>query len=162
MRYPTALEIRCDPKLIAVFRAAAKKSFPREAYGLFLGRAEPRGAIEVEDLVICPPEGVEKASQWLVVPKLDWLKRAVERAGAEDLMIVGDIHSHCAKPKDGFYAKTSPSEGDWGDTPRFQKVLGPEFSFMAIMALNKGRARMRSRITFWPLLPALEVSWRDN
>jgi proteasome lid subunit RPN8/RPN11 len=158
---PPAFELRISPKLVAVFRTEAKRRFPKEAYGVFLGQFEEPGVIEVEGLEICPPKRLLACSQWAVTPENSWLAEVARRAASEDLNIVGDIHSHCAKPGDLYIAETSPSECDLGPPDLLQRIVGGTYSFMAIMALNKTTVKIRSRVSFWPLPPPIQVVWRE-
>lgn len=118
--------------------------------------------VNVEDLILCPAEGIQKATQWIVVPDEAWLLEVQRRATVENLTVVGDIHSHCTKDSDGFSCETAPSEGDWLAVPRCQYLFSGSYTFMAIMALHKAAVKLRSRVNFWPLLPPVRVFWREN
>ena len=110
---------------------------------------------------ICPEDRTEACSQWGVTPANSWLVETARKAASDDLSIVGDIHSHCAKPGDLYIAHTAPSECDLGPSEPFQRIAGGTYSFMAIMALNKTTVKIRSRVSFWPLPPPIKVVWRE-
>jgi len=159
---PPAFEIRCDPRLITEFRHAAKKAFPKEIYGVFLGVFDEPDVVEVVEMLLCPKEETVRSTQWIVMPSEAWLAE-VEKAGREDdLVIVGDIHSHCSTRENGFYCETAPSEGDWESVPHYQRLFKDNYTFMAIMALNKGETKIRTKTNFWPLLPPVKVTWSEH
>ena len=154
-------EIHCDPRWLREFRSEAKKQFPRETYGIFLGEIVEKYMIEVEKLVICPPSR-EKASQHEVRVDPDWIAEVVQEAKLAGLTPVGDIHSHCAHLGNENYAEPVPSKGDFDSLERFQKLLGPSYSFGAILALNRSRVKLRSEVKFWPIVEPLEIVWRKD
>lgn len=157
----SSFELRVSQKLVSTFRAEAKRRFPKEVYGVFIGRREEAGSIEVTGLEICPPSRLLTCSQWAVTPENSWFVEVAGRAASDDLSIVGDIHSHCAKPGDLYIAETAPSEGDLHPFDHLQRIVGGTYSFMAIMALNKTTVKIRSRVSFWPLPPPIQVIWRE-
>lgn len=162
MPTPPAFEIRCNPKLIQEFRHAAKKAFPKEIYGVFLGVFDEPDVVEVVEMLLCPKEETVRSTQWVVMPSEAWLAE-VEKSGKEDdLVVVGDIHSHCSTKENGFYCETAPSEGDWASVPHYQGLFKGNYTFMAIMALNKGETKIRTKVNFWPLLPPVKVTWSEN
>lgn len=157
-----AFEIRVDPRLLAEFRAAAKKNFPKETYGVFLGHLDEPGVVEIEEILICPREQTVKSTQWVIIPDENWLREVEKRAKNDDLAVVGDIHSHCSTDENGFSCETAPSEGDWAAVPRYQYLFSGTYTFMAIMALHRAAVKIRSKVNFWPLLPAFRLTWKDS
>lgn len=128
---------------------------------MFLGRLDEPGVVEVEEILICPRERTIKATQWIIVPDENWLREVEKRAEEDDLVVVGDIHSHCSQNSDGFNCETAPSEGDWAAVPRYQYLFSGTYTFMAVMALHKSAVKIRSKVGFWPLLPPIRLIWRE-
>ena len=153
--------IHCDPKWLQEFRSAAKKKFPREIYGVFLGEMVENRVLEIEKLVICPPE-IGSASQWEVKIPNCWLQKVAREAKSAGLSPLGDIHTHCAPRGTATYAEPVPSKGDWDSLGHFQRLLGPTYSFMAVMSLNAGRQKLRSDVKFFPVWNQIDITWRKD
>lgn len=154
-------EIHCDPRWLKEFRTEAKKRFPREVYGIFFGEFVENRIMEVEKLVICPPNR-EKSSQSSVQIDPDWITEVVRGARLQGLQPIGDIHSHCSHIGNENYAEPVPSKGDFESLSRFQQLLSNSYSFAAILALNRGAVKLRSEVKFWPIVEPLEVIWRKD
>lgn len=153
--------IQCDPKWLKEFRSEAKKRFPREIYGVFLGEMVENRVLEVEKLVICPFE-ITSASQWEVTIPNFWLQQVSREAKLTGLHPLGDIHTHCAPRGAATYAEPVPSKGDWESVGHFRRLLGPLYSFMAVMSLNAGKVKLRSDVKFFPTWNQIDVIWRAD
>ena len=153
--------LHCDPKWLKMFRSEAKKRFPREIYGVFLGEMVENRVLEVEKLVICPFE-ITSASQWEVAIPNSWLQQVAREAKLAGLQPLGDIHTHCSPRGAATYAEPVPSKGDWDSLHHFRRLLGPLYSFMSVMSLNAGRKRLRSDVKFFPVGQEIDVVWRKD
>lgn len=162
MPTPPAFEIYCDPRLISEFRLNAKRRFPKETYAVFLGVVDEPDVVEVVEMLVCPEERLVRSSQWEVVPEESWLTEVETAAEKDDLVVVGDIHSHCSRDEDGFVCQTAPSTGDLKTVGRYQWLFKGHYAFMAVMALHKGRVKIRSSVDFWPAVREIKVNWSKD
>jgi hypothetical protein len=145
------LRVRCKRSIYDGFKVAAITAFPREKYGVLLGH---RRGKRVEILDIWIPDGQERfATEHSLtadaVSNPAWREEAQAIADSEGLEVVGDLHSHCYRVRQGHERGREPSERDWSVSP-VPWVLG-------ICTVSKSPTDVWCSIAFWDSFPMAQV-----
>ncbi len=136
-----------DKKLIKQFKDQAKEAFPKETIAYLCGSLE-HNIIQVEELWV--PDNVlkhcTKDSIW-VQPQ--WAIEAIEYAKDNDLVIIGDCHSHPCSYKYNYSVSHWPSEADIVSRGMaWQQITG------ICVVREAPSGRLSSSIKFWgPTVP---------
>jgi proteasome lid subunit RPN8/RPN11 len=94
MPQPTVITLVVPWKIERTFKEAAKKAFPKETFGLFLGTLA--GArVDVDELFI-PEDVTQYCTNWCCRPQAHWFEDAMDEAKeyGKESTIVGWVHSH--------------------------------------------------------------------
>lgn len=135
--------LKIKQALIDQFKREAKYLFPVECYAIMLGQ-RTCGSAEVKWLMFPDIMG-DYSTEEAVMVQERWWQHAHAVAKAKDMVVLGDIHSHCyeaaAPVKDH-----APSEDDW-------ERFGREY-FQGICVCTKTKTGgIRSSVKFWESTP---------
>jgi len=84
--WPAALKRR--------WHAAARAAWPREHYGILLGRRIDATSAAVIEEIWSPPDVAEHATDAWIAPRAEWMAEAAHIAEDEGWRVLGDIHTH--------------------------------------------------------------------
>ena len=145
------LRVRCRKEIYEGFKVAAIAAFPREKYGVLMGKRSGK-RVWIKDIWI-PDDQKRFASDRVLladaVSTPSWRQEAEAIADSEGLQVVGDIHSHCWRVRKFHERGREPSETDWRNAP-VPWVLG-------ICTVSKSSTEVWSSIAFWDSFPMADV-----
>lgn len=146
-----ALRVKCKRDIYEGFKVASIAAFPREKYGVLLGKRSGK-RVWIKDIWI--PDDQQKWSEERAlladaVSTPSWRQEAEAIADSEGLQVVGDIHSHCWRVRKVHERGREPSETDWRHSP-VPWVL-------AICTVSKSSTEVWSSVAFWDSFPMAEV-----
>lgn len=133
------------------FIRVAKKVFPIENYGIFLGTINDEGIVKIKDIYY-PPDVAEQSSENHVDRPERWFQAAQEYGEPDGLLVVGDIHSHCYKEKEADEACHAPSEQDWIGAEFVNKEFVHSYCVFAVCKIVERHKKLRASIKFWPVI----------
>lgn len=137
----------CPKKIINEFKTLAKDAFPKETIAFLCGTIE-YDLITIEELWV--PENVLKyCTKDTITLQPTWSTDAIDYAKDNDLVIVGDIHSHPVSYHYSYAVSTLPSEQDIESRGlAWQQISG-------ICAVRQSKlGRLTSTVKFWgPTVP---------
>lgn len=142
-------------KQIDKFKKVCKAAFPNERYALLLGRNGENVHI-VTDIFI-PEEQEPYSTNIEIVPQSAWFYDAQKLAEEKDVIILGDIHSHCIDRKGNKDVDSSPSEADWdggGWLCSISSLKNPVFGILSVYETKVGH---RTRLRLWPKIEKIAV-----
>lgn len=134
-------------KLINEFKILAKKSFPKEVIAYLCGTIE-QNIITVEELWV-PDNVLKYCTKDTILIQPTWSSEAIDYAKDNDLIVVGDIHSHPVSYEYSYAVSNMPSESD---------VLSRGLAWEQITGICVVRqsktGRLTSSVKFWgPTVP---------
>lgn len=138
------------------FKRAAKAAFPREEYGILLGKATRDGIVRPSRLYIPPDTAIFCGESWVSMQD-HWWKDAKKLAKAEGLSLLGDLHSH-PYPAEYVPDKTAgPSaqdlDGCWYLTKKTRRK-NPIFGICSVYPTGRG---LDCTFRFWNAVPSPEL-----
>lgn len=142
--------IHVPERLTNQFKKQAKASFPNETYAYLLGHHED-GKIFVDDLY-SPPNIDDFCAPGIVNVQWDWITSAKRHGRRNDMIIVGDIHSHPYNKAQAkkYSADLSPSETDWDGLAAGQ-IMG-----ICLVKQTKD-GKLRAKTKFYGPMPQVKV-----
>jgi hypothetical protein len=151
------LRLKFPVRLDAEFKYEAKKKFPKETLAYVLGSITKGQIIACEEL-FWPDNSIGSEND--IIVKDHWLREAQDSAKEQGLEVIGSIHSHPWKYKEGnmnWPPDRAPSENDYDSVLIHAGMLG--ICVVQEMANHKLRASIR----FWsPMLNVKTVHEKDN
>jgi hypothetical protein len=137
------------PKTLAEeFKTAAKSAFPREEYAIILGTAT-KGGVYRPSFLYFPPDTSEYATTDIVFIQEHWWRSAKKAAKDQNLLLLGDCHSH-PYPSDWVPDKTAgPSAADLDHGAFLVRKTRRKYPIMGVMALYPSARGMESSLRFW-------------
>lgn len=147
MRLPTKRKqqvVKIKASLEDQFKREAKLVFPNECYAIMLGHV--KGGEKVVDWLLFPDVTCNHSTPDYVNIREEWWRHAFDVAKLKEMVVLGDIHSHCYENVTGT-RDCSPSEADWD---RFDRNY-----VMGICTITKppNSDRMRASIRYWEVAP---------
>ena len=133
------------------FFRAAKKVFPIEYYGIFLGIVDDSGHVRIKDIYY-PEDIAANSSENHVDRPEKWFDAAVDYGLKSGLIVVGDIHSHCYKEKEAATVDRSPSEQDWIGADFVNREFSPTYCVFAVCKIVQKAGKLRASVKFWPVI----------
>lgn len=133
-----SLRLWVQPKVERSFKATAKAMHPREAYAVLLGTVAG-DSVYVEDLYV--PEDLDKYSSLdRVEIRPEWMVDAAEQAADDELICVGDCHSHAYRKRETVF--------DPVQSARDIELQGGFFIY-GICNVVEGKRGLRATIRYW-------------
>lgn len=142
--------IHVSAKLTDDFKKKAKESFPKETFAYLLGRLTD-DKIHIEQLFF-PVDVNQFCNHNTVNVQNHWAKEARREAKHQELVIIGDIHSHPFKNKQTkiYSMDAAPGEADW-EALEDGHIMG----ICLVAELKNGNLRARTK--FWGPIPQVKV-----
>lgn len=89
------ITVKFPKRLVAQFKKQAKAAFPHETWAALLGTERVNGSRSMEVCSLFVPESVSKHCKTATIDmQHGWFTEAQEYAQENDIVLLGDIHSH--------------------------------------------------------------------
>lgn len=143
-------QVKFPKKLAAEFYRNARKAFPNEEFAVLLGKK--KGTVFLIEDLYFPPERLNVQSPDFVPVQQNWFNEAYQIAKENNLIILGDIHSHCYEMDEPGSPGTDPSEADWEYAEYMKQATGDRYRLMGIVRVLKRGGKLTCRSRFWPAI----------
>lgn len=129
---------------VAKFKEYCKAGFPYERFGVLLGvMSEDKWNFMVSRIWMPDEDSTKKwcKKDRVYVPD-EWWAEAQDEAEEHELMVVGDVHSHCFEgPSDGVRSERDLRYSQW-------------WAIEGVVVVWPTRTRLVSRVRWWgPIVP---------
>ena len=136
------LNVRISARLLQEFKNAAKSAYGKEEYAILMGLDELSG-LTVQEFFF-PGNRARFCSENHIKIQKSWFKEAQIYAYANNMTLLGDIHSHPS-------GELGPSECD------IDNQTNTSFQIFGICGLFETKTGLRARIRFWPSLRTIKI-----
>lgn len=131
-----SIKVQISARLIQCFKKYAKEAYPREEYGILLGRNDGDNTYTILGLYY-PADRARFCTENSIQIQKSWFQQARMYAKSIKLGVIGDIHSHPS-------GELGPSECD------LDQQGSASSHIFGICGITETKRGLRSRIRFWP------------
>lgn len=137
-----------NEKSLRAYVKEAKKAFPRETYAFLLG-SEDENTKNIQELYI-PSDQDKWCTSECVMRTNFWVKEAKKYIKSKNLVVLGDIHSHCYFDIDAKTCDESLSFTDITYSYFVRESFKCPDPIVGLLILKKPKHRIRASVVLYP------------